>query len=92
MVPTPRRMTADQRREMLVEAAVAEFGHSGLHGTSTEVIAARAGISHPYLFRLFGTKKNLFLACAADCRSPSRRWKVTMLWLRVLYPLIAGSE
>jgi AcrR family transcriptional regulator len=67
MVPTPRRMSADERREMLVEAAVAEFAHSGLYGTSTEVIAARAGISHPYLFRLFGTKKNLFLACMADC-------------------------
>jgi AcrR family transcriptional regulator len=60
-------MTADERREMLIEAAVAEFAHGGLHGTSTEVIAARAGISHPYLFRLFGTKKNLFLACTADC-------------------------
>jgi AcrR family transcriptional regulator len=72
MIPTPRRMTADERREMLVEAAVAEFGHGGLHGTSTEVIAARAGISHPYLFRLFGTKKNLFLACAADCSARLR--------------------
>jgi AcrR family transcriptional regulator len=67
MEPTPRRMSADERREMLVEAAVAEFAHGGLHGTSTEVIAARAGISHPYLFRLFGTKKNLFLACMANC-------------------------
>ena len=60
-------MSADERREMLVDAAIAEFAHSGLHGTSTEVIAARAGISHPYLFRLFGTKKNLFLACTARC-------------------------
>jgi AcrR family transcriptional regulator len=67
MVPTPRRMSADERREMLVEAAVAEFAYGGLHGTSTEVIAARAGISHPYLFRLFGTKKKLFLACTARC-------------------------
>jgi AcrR family transcriptional regulator len=67
MVPTPRRMSADERREMLVEAAVTEFARGGLRGTSTEAIAARAGISHPYLFRLFGTKKNLFLACAARC-------------------------
>src|SRR5258706_13435218 len=72
MVPTPRRMSADERREMLVEAAVAEFAHGGLHGTSTEVIAARAGISHPYLFRLFGTKKKLFLACTARCHERLR--------------------
>lgn len=39
-----------------------EFAVGGLHGTSTEAIARRAGISQPYLFRLFGTKKELFLA------------------------------
>jgi AcrR family transcriptional regulator len=39
-----------------------EFAHGGLHGTSTEKIADRAGISQPYLFRLFGTKKDLFIA------------------------------
>jgi AcrR family transcriptional regulator len=41
---------------------MAEFAVGGLHGTSTEDIARRAGISQPYLFRLFGTKKELFLA------------------------------
>jgi AcrR family transcriptional regulator len=40
---------------------------TGLHGTSTEAIARRAGISHAYLFRLFGTKKQLFIACAGTC-------------------------
>ena len=40
---------------------MAEFAVGGLHGTSTEDIARRAGISQPYLFRLFGTKKELFL-------------------------------
>ena len=34
----------------------------GYTGTSTEAIAERAGISQPYLFRLFGTKKELFIA------------------------------
>ncbi len=55
-------MTAQERREELVEAAVAEFARSGLGGTSTEAIARRAGISHAYLFRLLGTKRELFLA------------------------------
>ena len=42
--------------------ARAAFARGGLHGTSTEEIAEAAGISQPYLFRLFGTKKRLFVA------------------------------
>ncbi|MGH3157482.1 MAG: TetR/AcrR family transcriptional regulator [Streptosporangiaceae bacterium] len=55
-------MSAEERRESVLDAAVAEFSKGGLAGTSTEVIAARAGISQPYLFRLFVTKKELFIA------------------------------
>ena len=55
------RKTAEVRREEILEAAMAEFALGGLHGTSTEEIARRVGISQPYLFRLFGTKKELFL-------------------------------
>lgn len=57
------RRTAEERRETVLEAARAEFAVTGYHGTSTEAIAQRAGISQPYLFRLYGTKKELFLAC-----------------------------
>jgi AcrR family transcriptional regulator len=60
-VPTTRR-TADERRTQLVAAAIEEFAQAGLAGASTEAIARRAGISHAYLFRLFGTKRELFLA------------------------------
>lgn len=55
-------MSAEERRERVLDAAVAEFAKGGLAGTSTEAIAARAGISQPYLFRLFATKKDLFIA------------------------------
>jgi AcrR family transcriptional regulator len=55
-------MSAEERRESVLDAAVAEFAKAGLAGTSTEAIAARAGISQPYLFRLFSTKKDLFIA------------------------------
>lgn len=55
-------MSAEERRESVLDAAVAEFARGGLAGTSTEAIAARAGISQPYLFRLFSTKKELFIA------------------------------
>jgi AcrR family transcriptional regulator len=56
------RMTAGERRRSVVTAAVHEFAQKGYAGTSTEAIAARAGISQPYLFRLFPTKRDLFLA------------------------------
>lgn len=44
---------------------MAEFAQAGYAGTATEAIAERAGISQPYLFRLFGTKRDLFVATAA---------------------------
>jgi len=56
------RMTASERRTAVLAAAITEFAHAGYAGTSTEAIASRAGISQPYLFRLFGTKKELFIA------------------------------
>jgi AcrR family transcriptional regulator len=61
------RKTADQRREAVLDAAMAEFAARGLHGASTDAIARAAGISQPYVFRLFGTKKELFKASVARC-------------------------
>jgi len=80
--PPKTRLTADERREQLIEIALAQFASTGYFGTSTETIARRAGISHAYLFRLFGTKKELFLACAvrtcertiATFRDAAERW------------------
>ncbi|HEX2703617.1 MAG TPA: helix-turn-helix domain-containing protein [Solirubrobacteraceae bacterium] len=67
MTPPTARSTAAKRRTELLAAAISEFAVGGLHGTSTEAIAQRAGISHAYLFRLFGTKKQLFIACCERC-------------------------
>jgi AcrR family transcriptional regulator len=61
---TTVRQTAEERREAVLNAAAREFARAGLHGASTEAIARAAGISQPYLFRLFGTKKELYLAAA----------------------------
>jgi AcrR family transcriptional regulator len=69
VAPPRARRTAQERRVELLAAALSEFAVGGLHGTSTEAIAKRAGISHAYLFRLFGTKKQLFIACALLCRT-----------------------
>jgi AcrR family transcriptional regulator len=60
--PTTTRQTAEERREAVLQAAAGEFSRKGFHGASTDVIAKAAGISQPYLFRLFGTKKELYLA------------------------------
>lgn len=64
---TTKRQSAEERREAILDAALIEFARGGLEGTSTEAIARRAGISQPYVFRLFGTKKELFLATVERC-------------------------
>src|SRR5258705_11350087 len=64
---TQTRMTADERRDAIVAAATEEFATGGLVGASTEAIARRVGVSQPYVFQLFGTKKDLFLAGVRSC-------------------------
>ena len=61
------RMSAADRRDAVLDAALIEFAERGFSGTSTEDIARRAGISQPYLFRLFGTKKDLYIASVTRC-------------------------
>jgi AcrR family transcriptional regulator len=61
------RKTAEVRREEILAVALEEFGEHGLDGTSTDTIARKAGISQPYLFRLFGTKKELYLETVRRC-------------------------
>jgi AcrR family transcriptional regulator len=61
------RKTKGTRREEILDAALEEFARTGLYGASTEDIARRAGISQPYVFRLFTTKRALFTAVAARC-------------------------
>ena len=56
-------MTGQERREQILAIAEREFAVAGLSGASTETIARRAGITQAYVFRLFGTKKQLFLQC-----------------------------
>lgn len=69
---SPTRMSADERREAIVAAGVEEFASGGLVGASTDAIARRAGVSQPYVFQLFGTKKELFLAVVRLCFGRTR--------------------
>jgi AcrR family transcriptional regulator len=60
-------MSADQRRDLVLSAAREEFALGGYEATTTEAIARRVGVSQPYLFRLFPSKKALFLAALEEC-------------------------
>jgi AcrR family transcriptional regulator len=64
---TKTRQTAEERREAITDIAYEEFALRGLHGTPTSEIAKKAGISHAYLFRLFPTKNDLFIAASRRC-------------------------
>ena len=56
------RMPAEDRRELILQAAMRAFADGGYHGTSTDTVAREAGVSQPYVVRMFGTKLELFLA------------------------------
>ncbi|MEV6572531.1 TetR/AcrR family transcriptional regulator [Streptomyces sp. NPDC051577] len=66
------RMSADERRESVIRAAMHEFARGGYHGTSTETIAKRVGVSQPYLFRLFPSKQAIFIEAVARCTEDIR--------------------
>jgi TetR/AcrR family transcriptional regulator len=55
------RMKAEDRRELIIESATAVFGDYGYHGTTTDLVARVAGVSQPYVVRMFGTKERLFV-------------------------------
>ena len=55
------RMPAEERRALILQAATRAFASGGYAGTSTDVIAKEAGVSQPYVVRMFGTKLDLFL-------------------------------
>src|SRR4051794_16284512 len=61
MTPVATRMTAEERRADVLRGAVGQFAKTGFQGTSTEAVARAAGISQPYLFKMFPTKKALFV-------------------------------
>lgn len=57
------RSTAEVRRAQAVDAGLRAFGEHGLTTTAITEVAAEIGVSQPYIFRLFGGKRDFFLAC-----------------------------
>ena len=73
-----KRHTAAERREAILEVAIAEFAVGGLQGASTDEIARRVGISQPYLFRLFAACEHKEVqrpsgGASTRCTATSRR-------------------
>jgi len=63
---TGKRLSSDERRRQILVAALAVFGTHGYEGATTDEVARAAGVSQPYVVRLFGSKENLFLATIQD--------------------------
>ncbi|WP_353815573.1 TetR/AcrR family transcriptional regulator [Agromyces sp. SYSU T00266] len=62
MTSRSERIPAEERREQILEAATTVFGELGYAAATTDRVARAAGISQPYVVRLFGTKEQLFIA------------------------------
>ena len=67
MRPDAARSTAEARRATVVSRAVSVFARTGYHATPVTEVAAAAGISQAYVFRLFDGKLGLFLAALDHC-------------------------
>lgn len=66
MTATKQRLPADERRQTVLDAACTVFGSSSYRGATTAEIAREAGISEPILYRHFGSKRDLYLACLEE--------------------------
>ncbi|MGJ0119902.1 TetR/AcrR family transcriptional regulator [Williamsia sp. MIQD14] len=66
-MPSRTLSTADERTDALVAAAVSVFARTGFHATPVAAVAAEAGISTAYAFKLFESKIDLFIAAVDNC-------------------------
>ena len=64
--PARQRLSAEERRASIIDAARKLFGRNGFHRTGTSDIAAAAGCSEPVIYKHFASKQALFIAVLAD--------------------------
>jgi len=62
-----QRVPASERRDALVDAAIHHFAQGGFYGTAVDPIARDVGVAQPYVFSLYGSKRELFLAAVERC-------------------------
>jgi len=63
LTQTKQRLSAEARRAAVLDTACRVFSRSSYRGATTAEIAREAGISEPILYRHFGSKRDLYLAC-----------------------------
>lgn len=69
-------MTMEERREVVLRESIPVFARYGYEGATTAEIAKRAGVTQPYIFKLFGSKKALFIeACERNMRTTERQMR-----------------
>jgi AcrR family transcriptional regulator len=78
---TRTRLTAAERSEQLIDAAVTAFSLGGYAGTTTDQVARLAGVSQPYVIRIFRTKQELFIAAVRRACT-----KIDAIWRAVPDP------
>lgn len=66
MTSVRHRLPAVERRQEILETASRVFSKSSYRGSTTAEIAREAGITEPILYRHFGSKRELYLACLDD--------------------------
>jgi AcrR family transcriptional regulator len=66
------RLSAADRRQAILAAALRVFSEGSYAGATTAEIAREAGISEPILYRHFGSKKDLYFACLDEAWSGLR--------------------
>lgn len=77
------RMSGGERRTIILEVARDLFGRFGYHGTTTDQIATAAGISQPYVIRIFRSKERLFLEVFQDALTTlMSAWRATLAEMR----------
>jgi AcrR family transcriptional regulator len=75
------RASADERRAQAVSAAFYAFAELGITTAAVQAIAAMIGVSQPYVFRLFGSRQKLVLACIDELEAR----------IRTVFELSAGA-
>jgi AcrR family transcriptional regulator len=56
------RMTSDERRAVILEAAIKLFSERGFRGTTTRALAEAVGVTEPVLYEHFESKRELYEA------------------------------
>jgi AcrR family transcriptional regulator len=73
-VPKRRRLSREQRRRQLVEAAVRLIDSLGIHGTTVSKISGQVGLSEMAAYRHFGNKDEILMEASSYLHGRIFEW------------------